>query len=92
VNLTRSVKPEGGPYQVQFSPAALSLMNGMPKAIRDDLTAYLDANVAPDPYSEGKPSFERERRVLSVGSVTLTCMVTDATRMVTVVNLEEAKA
>jgi hypothetical protein len=64
----------------------------MPKVLREDLTAYLDLKVARDPYAEGAPSFERERRILSVGTVTVTCMVTDATRMVTVVNLEETPA
>jgi hypothetical protein len=92
MNLARPQRPRSSPYQVQFSPAALSLMNGLPKGRRDDLTAYLDGKVSQDPYGEGEPSFERERRVLSVGPVKLTCMVTEATRMVTVVNLEERQA
>lgn len=91
MNLTRTPSAQAGPYQVQFSPAALALMNGLPAGLRGDLTGYLDHKVAKDPYAEGEPSFERERRILSVGNVTLTCMVTEATRMVTVVNLDEGQ-
>lgn len=89
MNLTRPEKPVSGPYRVQFSPEALRLLNGLPKDRRDELTAYIDSSVAEDPYAQGDPSFVRDRRVLSVGSVTITCMVTDVTRMVTVIDLAD---